>query len=47
MVPGMWMYWNAFGLNKMGYASSIGVTMFLITLILTFLNLKYITTQEF
>ena len=46
MVPGMWMYWNAFSINKMGYASAIGVVMFVITMILTLLNMRYISTQE-
>jgi len=46
-VPGMWMYWNAFYIGKMGYASAIGVVMFFITLVLTLLNMKYIATQEF
>lgn len=46
MVPGMWMYWNAFSINKMGYASSIGVVMFVITMILTLINMRYISTQE-
>lgn len=46
MVPGMWMYWNAFRINKMGYASAIGVIMFVITLVLTLINMKYITTEE-
>ena len=47
MVPGMWMFWNAFRINKMGYASAIGVVMFLITLALTLINMKYITTEEY
>ena len=46
-VPGMWMFWNAFYIGKMGYASAIGVVMFVITLVLTFVNLRYISTQEF
>jgi raffinose/stachyose/melibiose transport system permease protein len=46
MVPGMWMYYNAFQLNKMGYASAIGVVMFAATMILTLLNMRYISTQE-
>jgi ABC-type sugar transport system permease subunit len=46
-VPGMWMYWNAFYVGKMGYASAIGVIMFFMTLILTILNMRYIRTQEF
>ncbi len=47
MVPGMWMFWNAFRINKMGYASAIGVVLFLLTLVLTLINMKYISTQEF
>jgi len=46
-VPGMWMFWNAFSINKMGYASAIGVVLFLLTLVLTLINMKYISTQEF
>ncbi|MYA05787.1 MAG: sugar ABC transporter permease [Caldilineaceae bacterium SB0664_bin_22] len=47
MVPGMWMFWNAFRINKMGYAAAIGVILFVLTLILTLINMKYITTQEY
>ena len=47
MVPGMWMLWNAFRINKLGYASAIGVVMFLIALVLTLINIKYITTEEY
>ena len=47
MVPGMWMYFNAFSLGKMGYAASIGVVLFFITLVLTAINMKYITTEEY
>jgi ABC-type sugar transport system permease subunit len=41
------MFWNAFRINKMGYASAIGVVMFMITLVLTMINMKYITTEEY
>lgn len=41
MVPGMWMFWNAFRINKMGYASAIGVIMFIITLVLTLINMMF------
>jgi ABC-type sugar transport system permease subunit len=47
MVPGMLMYWNAFTLSKMGYASAIGVVMFVITLVATILNMRYIRTQSY
>ena len=46
MVPGMWMDWNAFSINKMGYASAIGVVMFIITMILTLINMRYITKSQ-
>ena len=37
---------NAFSINKMGYASAIGVVMFIITMVLTLINMRYITSQE-
>ena len=46
-VPGMWMYFNAFRISRMGYASAIGVVMFLITLVATVLNMRYIRSQEY
>ena len=46
-VPGMWMYWNAFRIGRMGYASAMGVVMFLITLVATIVNMRYIKTTEF
>jgi raffinose/stachyose/melibiose transport system permease protein len=44
-VPGMWMYSNAFRLGRMGYASAIGVVMFIITLVATIANMRYIKTN--
>ncbi|MGB9682237.1 MAG: carbohydrate ABC transporter permease [bacterium] len=46
MVPGLYLYNNAFYFNKMGYACSIGVVLFFILLILTYINLKYVKTSE-
>lgn len=46
MVPGLWMYFNAFSFQKMGYACAIGVLLFLIILILTVINLKYVRSTE-
>ena len=46
-VPGMWMYFNAFRISRMGYASAIGVVMFLITLVATIINMRYIRSQEY
>ncbi|MEO6434521.1 MAG: sugar ABC transporter permease, partial [Tepidisphaeraceae bacterium] len=39
MVPGLWMYLNAFMFQRMGYACAIGVILFLLILTLTVLNL--------
>ena len=46
MVPGLWMYFNAFSFQKMGTACAIGVILFLLILVLTLLNLKYFKTSE-
>jgi raffinose/stachyose/melibiose transport system permease protein len=46
MVPGLWMYFNAFSFQRMGYACAIGVVLFLIILALTVLNLKYFRSAE-
>jgi raffinose/stachyose/melibiose transport system permease protein len=46
MLPGLWMYLNAFSFQRMGYACAIGVILFLIILTLTILNLKYFRSTE-
>jgi raffinose/stachyose/melibiose transport system permease protein len=46
MVPGLWMYYNAFLFQRMGYACAIGVILFLLILTLTLINLKYFKTSE-
>jgi|SRR5688572_21500299 len=46
MVPGLWMYYNAFLFQRMGYACAIGVILFLLILILTILNLRYFKSSE-
>lgn len=45
MVPGLWMYNNAFLWNKMGYASAIGMFLFLLILALTLINTKYVKSE--
>ena len=45
MVPGLWMYNNAFLWNKMGYASAIGMFLFLVILGVTLLNMKVVKTE--
>ena len=46
MVPGLWMYYNAFLFQRMGYACAIGVILFLLILLLTIINLKYFKSSE-
>lgn len=46
MVPGLWMYMNAFSFQRMGYACAIGVMLFLVILGLTIINLKYFRSSE-
>lgn len=46
MVPGLWMYNNAFLWNKMGYASAIGMFLFLLIFTLTLINIKYIKAAD-
>lgn len=46
MVPGLWMYYNAFSFQRMGYACAIGVLLFIAILGLTLLNLRYFRSSE-
>ena len=46
MVPGLWMYYNAFSFQRMGYACAIGVILFLMIFGLTIVNLKYFRSSE-
>lgn len=39
MVPGLWMYFNAFSFQRMGYASAVGVVLAVVIVVLTVLNL--------
>ena len=48
MVPGMWMYDQAFSYSRMGYAAAIGTTMFIVILILTFVSMRMMrSTTEY
>jgi len=42
MVPSMVMYQNAFQFSKMGYGSAIGVILFLVILVLTAINMRFL-----
>ena len=47
MVPGLWMYNNAFLWNKMGYASAIGMFLFVLIMGLTIINVKFVRTGDY
>ena len=47
IVPGLWMYNNAFLWNKMGYASAIGMFLFVLIMGLTILNVKFVKTGDY
>jgi ABC-type sugar transport system permease subunit len=46
MVPGMVLYQASFQNDRMGYACAIGVAMFLVMLVLTYINLRYIRSES-
>lgn len=46
MVPGLWMYFNAFSFQRMGYACAIGVCLFVIIFGLTVLTFRYFKSTE-
>ena len=46
MVPGYYMYVEAFTANRMGYACAIGTSLFVIVLILTLLTFKFIRNDR-
>jgi len=46
MVPGLWMYFNAFSFQKMGYACAIGVVLFALIVGLAFLNMRLVKSSE-
>lgn len=46
MVPGLWMFYNAFSFQRMGYACAIGVLIFAAIFALTLLNLRYFRSAE-
>ncbi|MGQ9629506.1 MAG: carbohydrate ABC transporter permease [bacterium] len=41
LVPGLYLYQNAFQHARMGYANAIGVVMFIAIMIVTIINMKY------
>jgi raffinose/stachyose/melibiose transport system permease protein len=47
LVPGMALYRAGFDNGEMGYACAIGTVMFLIMLVLTVVNLRYVPSYEY
>lgn len=45
IVPALYMYKQAFTYNQMGYASAIGVVLFVIVLFFTIINYKFVNTE--
>ncbi|MBN1284454.1 MAG: sugar ABC transporter permease [Anaerolineae bacterium] len=45
MVPGLWLYRNAFGFNKYGYASAIGVILFIILIAFTITSQRMLRSE--
>lgn len=45
MVPGLYLFRHAFSRSRLGYASAVGVIMFLIILALTFINNRYVKSS--
>ena len=45
MVPGLVLYHSAFFYNKMGYASAIGVTLFVVIFLITLVNMTVIRSD--
>jgi raffinose/stachyose/melibiose transport system permease protein len=45
MVPGMWMYETAFNYSRMGYASAIGTSMFIVILGLTLVIMRSVQSS--
>jgi raffinose/stachyose/melibiose transport system permease protein len=46
MVPGLWMFQRAFQADRFGYASAIGLVMLIAMLALTYLNNRFIKSDD-
>jgi len=46
MVPGLYMYDNAFLQRKAGYACAIGILLFFVIVVLTIINNKYVRVEK-
>ena len=46
MIPAMQMYKIAFGDGKFGYASALGVILFIVIIILTLLTRRFLKEED-
>lgn len=46
MVPAVYLYEQGFTYKKMGYSSAIGIILFIIIMILTVLNNKFLKSED-
>jgi ABC-type sugar transport system permease subunit len=46
MVPGLYMYFSAFKSQKYGYASALGMVMFVLSLVVTLLSVRFLQKEE-
>ena len=44
-VPGLWLYTNVIEFGKVGYASAIGVFLFVVVMVLTIINMRFVKTS--
>jgi raffinose/stachyose/melibiose transport system permease protein len=45
MVPGLYLFRQAFDRNRLGYASAVGVILFVFIFVLTFINNRYVKSS--
>jgi raffinose/stachyose/melibiose transport system permease protein len=45
MVPGLVMYYNGFQFGKLGYASTIGVFLFTLIFVISYLNMRFLKSS--
>ncbi len=46
MVPGLYMYYNAFMRREAGYACAMGILLFFVILALTYVNTKFVRVEK-
>ncbi len=46
MVPGLYMFWNAFTNGRAGYGCAIGLLLFFVILVLTMINNRYVRVSK-